>query len=140
MVRQDRFPDLPVVVAGNEEQQFRPDAVDIGFHPRISESVCHTVFFELFANRLPGQAPHFSGILILNVYVFSRAIGRNIIDPVAGDPPVQGYPVITDPAAVGRDCGEIFVVVDVIDPGTGSGYIINDILLSVGRKTAVLHS
>ena len=139
VVAQLHVPDLHGVVHGDKELLLGVDACVIGVILDVAQAVTAGEMLLGLAHRLPGDAPIVAGVLIPQVHVMSGAVHGNAVGTEPGDTMVFGSLVKQVSARRVVEYAIHILEADIVGPGNGDIYPIDDIFPMLIVKVPITH-
>ena len=139
IVAQLHVPDLHGVVHGDKELLLGVDACVIGVILDVAQAVTAGEMLLGLAHRLPGDAPVVAGVLIPQVHVMSGAVHGNAVGTEPGDAMVFRRFVQQVSARRVVEYAIHILEADIVGPGNGDIYPIDDIFPMLIVKVPITH-
>ena len=139
IVAQLHIPDLHGVVHGDEKLLLGVDLGVIGMIFDVAQAVTAGEMLLWLAHRLPGDAPVVAGVLIPQVYVVAGAVHGNAVGTEPGDAMVFRSFVQQVSARRVVEYAVHILEADVVCPGNGDVYPIDDIFPVLIVKVPITH-
>ena len=128
---------LGVHAQGHEGQLAGAQAVLFAGDDGVAHAVAAGVFVQLGLDGLPARVPH--GVAVLDVEVAAAVVHGLVVVAVAGHAAQPGVAVEAVAARGVADDAKEILAAQIVDPGVGRSWRVNDIFTGLVVKMAVFH-